>query len=38
VHELEKSRPGLQEILNKPIRDLDLKIEGSPLQRLVQQL
>jgi hypothetical protein len=38
VHELEKSRPGLQEILNKPIRDLGLKIEGSPLQRLVQQL
>jgi hypothetical protein len=38
VHELEKSRPGLREILNQPIRDLGLKIEGSPLQRLVQQL
>jgi hypothetical protein len=38
VHELEKSRPGLQDILNKPIRELGLKIEGSPLQRLVQQL
>jgi hypothetical protein len=38
VNELEKSRPGLQEILNKPIRDLGLSIEGSPLQRLVQQL
>jgi len=38
VHELEKSRPGLQELLNKPIRELGLKIEGSPLQRLVQQL
>jgi len=38
VHELDKSRPGLQEILNKPIRDLGLTIEGSPLQRLVQQL
>jgi putative zinc-binding metallo-peptidase len=38
VHEIEKSRPGLQEILNKPIRDLGLKIEGSPLQRFVQQL
>jgi hypothetical protein len=38
VHELEKSRPGLQEILNKPIRDLGLTIEGSPLHRLVQQL
>jgi Putative zinc-binding metallo-peptidase len=38
VQELEKSRPGLQEILNRPIRDLGLKIEGSPLQPLVQQL
>ena len=38
MHELEKSRPGLQELLNKPIRELGLKIEGSPLQRLVQQL
>jgi hypothetical protein len=38
VHELDKSRRGLQEILNKPIRDLGLKIEGSPLQRPVQQL
>ena len=38
MNELEKSRPGLQEILNKPIRDLGLTIEGSPLQRLVHQL
>ena len=38
MQELEKSRPGLQEILNRPIRDLGLKIEGSPLQPLVQQL
>ena len=38
MQELETSRPGLQEILNKPIRDLGLTIEGSPLQRLVQQL
>jgi hypothetical protein len=38
VHELEKSRPGLKEILSKPIRELGLKIEGSPLQRFVQQL
>jgi hypothetical protein len=38
VQELEKSRPGLQDLLNKPIRDLGLTIEGSPLQRLVQQL
>ena len=35
---IETSRPGLQEILNKPIRDLGLKIEDSPLQRLVHQL
>src|ERR1700721_4690743 len=38
MQELEKSRPGLQEILNKPIRELGLKIEDSPLQRLVQRL
>ncbi|MGB6678468.1 MAG: hypothetical protein WBE44_17365, partial [Terriglobales bacterium] len=38
MQELEKSRPGLQDLLNKPIRDLGLSIEGSPLQRLVQQL
>ena len=38
MQELEQSRPGLQDILNKPIRDLGLKIEGSALQRLVQQL
>jgi Putative zinc-binding metallo-peptidase len=38
VQEIEKSRPGLQQILNQPIRDLGLKIEGSPLQPLVEQL
>jgi hypothetical protein len=38
VPEIEKSRPELQEILNKPIKDLGLKIEGSPLERFVQQL
>jgi hypothetical protein len=38
VKAIETSRPGLQEILNKPIRDLGLKIEDSPLQRLVHQL
>jgi len=37
VHETEKSTE-LQEILHKPIRELGLKIEGSPLERLVQQL
>ena len=36
--EIEKSPPELQEILNKPIKDLGLKIEGSPLERFVQQL
>ncbi len=38
MQELEKSRASLQEILNRPIRDLGLKIEGSALQPLVQQL
>ena len=38
MQELEKLRPGLQEILNRPIRELGLKIEGSPLQPLIQQL
>lgn len=38
MHEIDKSRPGLQEFLDKPIRDLGLKIEGSPVERLVQQL
>lgn len=37
MHETEKSTE-LQEILHKPIRELGLKIEGSPLERLVQQL
>jgi hypothetical protein len=38
VSEIGKSRPELDEILNKPIKDLGLKIEGSPLERFVQQL
>ena len=38
MHEAETLRPELQEILQKPIRDLGLKIEGSPLERFVQQL
>lgn len=36
--EIEKSQPETQEILGKPIRELGLKIEGSPLERFVQQL
>ena len=38
MSEIEKSRPELDEILNQPIKDLGLKIEGSPLERFVQQL
>jgi Putative zinc-binding metallo-peptidase len=38
VSEIDKSRPASQEILLRPIRDLGLKIEGSPLERFVQQL
>lgn len=38
MHEIEKTRPGLQEILSKPIRDLGLRIEGSPLQHFVERL
>jgi hypothetical protein len=34
----EKTPPEIQEILGKPIRDLGLKLEGSPLERYVQQL
>jgi Putative zinc-binding metallo-peptidase len=36
--EVEPSRPELQEILNKPIRELGLRLEGSPMERFVQQL
>ena len=34
----EKSRAQLQEILGKPIRELGLKLEGSPIERFVHQL
>jgi hypothetical protein len=34
----ETSRPELQELLDKPIRELGLKIEGSPVDRYVQRL
>ena len=34
----EKTPPEVQEILSKPIRELGLKLEGSPLERFVQQL
>ncbi|HEY6306352.1 MAG TPA: putative zinc-binding metallopeptidase [Candidatus Angelobacter sp.] len=35
---LEKAPRDTQEILGKPIRELGLKLEGSPLERFVQQL
>ena len=38
MRETETSPAALQEILAKPIRELGLKIEGSPVERLVQQL
>jgi hypothetical protein len=38
VQDTDTSRPELQQVLDKPIRDLGLKIEGSPLERLVNQL
>src|SRR5207248_10377243 len=34
----EKAPPEVQEILTKPIRELGLKLEGSPLERFVQKL
>ena len=38
MHAFEKAPPDVQEILTKPIKELGLKLEGSPLERLVQQL
>ena len=38
MQEIEKIRPELQELLAKPIRDLGLKLEESPIFSLVQQL
>lgn len=34
----EKAPPEVRELLTKPIRDLGLKLEGSPVERYVQQL
>jgi hypothetical protein len=34
----EKAPPDIQELLTKPIKELGLKLEGSPIERLVQQL
>ena len=38
MHPFEKAPRDVQEILDKPIRELGLKLEGSPLERLVQRL
>ncbi len=38
MHPFEKAPREVQEILAKPIRDLGLKLEGSPLEPLVQRL
>jgi hypothetical protein len=34
----EKTPPDIQQILTRPIRDLGLKLEGTPLERFVKQL
>jgi hypothetical protein len=38
VRAFEKAPPDVQEILRKPIKDLGLKLEGSPLERYVHRL
>jgi Putative zinc-binding metallo-peptidase len=38
VQNFEQLRPELQQLMAKPIRELGLKIEGSPVDRFVQQL
>jgi Putative zinc-binding metallo-peptidase len=38
VHDQEKSEPAYQKLLASPIRDLDLKLGGSPVERFVEQL
>ncbi len=38
VHLADKTRPEFEEILDKPIRELGLTLEGSPVERLVAQL
>jgi len=38
VHESAKAELSQQELLNRPIRELGLKIEGSPVHRFVEQL
>ncbi len=38
MHAFEKAPPDIQELLTKPIKELGLKLEGSPIERLVQRL
>jgi hypothetical protein len=38
LHAFEKAPPDVQELLTKPIKELGLKLEGSPIERLVHQL
>ena len=38
VRDFEKTRTEFQEILAKPIRELGLRVDGSPLERFVKQL
>ena len=38
VRNLEKTRLEFQDLLTKPIRELGLKLEASPVERFVQQL
>jgi hypothetical protein len=38
VQAFEKTPPDVQDILSKPIRNLGLKVEGSPLEDFVQKL
>ncbi|MGB9074253.1 MAG: putative zinc-binding metallopeptidase [Terriglobales bacterium] len=38
MHDNGQPEPAYQEFLSKPIRDLGLKLEGSPVERFVEQL
>jgi len=38
VQPFETTPPAVQELLSKPIRELGLKLEGSPLEKFVHEL
>ena len=38
MRDFEKTRTEFQEVLGKPIRELGLRLEGSPVERFVKQL